>query len=485
MSLLQHLQSRALRHPRAAAMADDRGWIDAATLWRRVQAAAEHFRAIGVRRVASQLDNGVDAVVLDLALREAGVVHIPLPGFHTDAQKAAAEAAVGADARVLAGPGDARAGHWRIERLAETADVSLPQTTQLVTFTSGSTGDARGVCLSAAHLDAVAGAIVDALAGFTPQRHLCLLPLAVLLEQVAGVHAALLADAPVLLPPLRETGLRGAASLDPRTLADCIDRHAPESLILVPQMLQGWLAALACGARAPASLRFAAVGGARVGGALLSQAAVRGLPVHEGYGLSECGSVVCLNTPAARREGSVGRPLPHLRLEVDAEREIVVHGPHCLGYVGEPAPPRGAWRTGDLGTLDADGFLRIDGRRRNVYITAFGRNVSPEWIESELTQHPLIAQAVVDGEARTRAAAIIAPRRADASDAELAAALAAVNAGLPDYARVHLWLRAAAPFEPANGLLTANGRVRRAAVLSRYADALERLHESPDSRGHA
>lgn len=481
MSLLHHLQARARLHPRAEVLADADGWVDAQTLWRRVQVAADAFRAAGVRRVASRLDNGVDAVVLDLALRHAGLVHIPLPGFHTSAQQHAAEIAVGADARVL----PAADGGWRIEALTPSATPPLPAGTQLVTFTSGSTGEPRGVCLSAAHLDAVAGAIVDALAGHTPRRHLSLLPLAVLLEQVAGVHAALLADARVLLPRLADTGVRGAASLDPATLAACIDRHAPESLILVPQMLHGWLAALAAGATAPSSLRFAAVGGARVGAALLQQAAARGLPVFEGYGLSECGSVVCLNTPAANRPGSVGRPLAHVQVEIAADREIVVHGPHCLGYVGEPAIAGRAWRSGDLGSSDADGYVHIDGRRRNVYITAFGRNVSPEWIESELTQHPLIAQAVVDGEARARNAAVIAPRRADASDAELMAALAAVNAQLPDYARVHLWLRAATPFEPGNGLLTGNGRVRRAAVLARYADALEDLHTNHSTRGIA
>ena len=107
-----------------------------------------------------------------------------------------------------------------------------------------------------------------------------------------------------------------------------------------------------------------------------------------------------------------------------------------------------------------------------MYITAWGRNVSPEWLESELVQHPLIAQAFVWGEGRVQGAAVLVPRRADASPAELERAVAEVNAGLPDYARVAAVLPADEPFTVANGLLTGNGRPRREALMQRYGAAM-------------
>ncbi|WP_312173016.1 AMP-binding protein, partial [Stutzerimonas kunmingensis] len=93
---------------------------------------------------------------------------------------------------------------------------------------------------------------------------------------------------------------------------------------------------------------------------LLERAERLGLPVFEGYGLSECASVVCLNTPEARRIGTVGRPLAHVELRLAADGEVLVRGPHMLGYLGEPALA-GEWlATGDLGHFE-DGFLVLHG----------------------------------------------------------------------------------------------------------------------------
>lgn len=470
MSLLAHLVTLAQRRPQEIVLRNGARAITRAELDAQVGHLADRLAALDLARVSTSFDNGIEAVVVSLALRAIGAAHVPLPGFFSAAQCAHAQAAAAVEAHLDAGPaGETIAPGIHLHRKPAPAGVGLPVGTSVVTFTSGSTGTPKGVCLSASHLETVSKAIVDALAGQTPRRHLALLPLAVLLEQVAGVEAALWAEAEVLLPASADTGLVGAAGLDPARLAACIAGARPESLILVPQMLQGWLWALDQGAQAPDSLRFAAVGGARVPPGLLQAAAGLGLPVYEGYGLSECASVVCLNRPGAHRAGTVGRALPHVRIEVDGAGEVLVHGPRFLGYLGEPAAPPGPWATGDLGRFDEDGFLAIDGRRRNVYITAFGRNVSPEWVESELSAEPEIAHAVVDGEARAETVAIIAPARSGLPDGEIAAAIARANARLPDYARVHRWLRAREAFTPGNGLLTGNGRVRRAEVLARHA----------------
>src|SRR5690606_20978777 len=108
-------------------------------------------------------------------------------------------------------------------------------------------------------------------------------------------------------------GLRGSSGLDPDRLLRTLHEVRPHSLILVPQLLFALVSAGERGLLPPISLRFVAVGGAHVAPQLLRRAEALGIPVYEGYGLSECASVVCLNTPGGRRVGSVGRPLGHAR----------------------------------------------------------------------------------------------------------------------------------------------------------------------------
>ena len=219
------------------------------------------------------------------------------------------------------------------------------------------------------------------------------------------------------------------------------------TLILVPQQLLALVRAIEAGAAAPASLRVVAVGGASVSPRLIHRAVALGLPVYEGYGLSECGSVVALNRAGAARPGSVGRPLPGVDIQVSDRGELVVSGRGYLGYVGEvPRAADAPVATGDLGHFDADGYLHLDGRSKNLIVTAFGRNVSPEWIERELTVAPAITQAAVFGDGRVSLSAVIA---STASDDEIDAAVAAVNAMLPDYARITHWLRAEPSFSAA------------------------------------
>jgi acyl-CoA synthetase (AMP-forming)/AMP-acid ligase II len=193
-----------------------------------------------------------------------------------------------------------------------------PPGTAKISYTSGTTGTPKGVCLSQAAIDRVAASLHEVTRDLAVRRHLCLLPLATLLENIAGVYAPLLAGAEIALPGLDEVGLRGATGLDLRQLLHCIAAYEPDSLILLPQMLAGLVGAAERGARLPRSLRFVAVGGGVVGLPLLERAARAGIPVYEGYGLTECGSVVALNTAAARRRER-GRPLPHSRVRISGD----------------------------------------------------------------------------------------------------------------------------------------------------------------------
>jgi long-subunit acyl-CoA synthetase (AMP-forming) len=335
--------------------------------------------------------------------------------------------------------------------------VELPRGTSKITFTSGTTGTPKGVPLRTAQQWAVARAVARATAALGLRRHLCLLPLAVLLENIGGVYAPQAAGMEFCVPPLAEAGLRGSSSFDASACLAALGRWQADSVILLPQMLAALCAALERGAPAPRELKFAAVGGAKVSVALLARARELGLPVYEGYGLSECASVVALNLPGADRPGSVGRPLPHVQVRIQ-ENEIVVD----------------EIRTGDLGHLDAEGFLHVDGRRKHVLITSFGRNVSPEWPEAELLAGRAIAQAAVFGEARAQLSALIVPAPG-ASHEGVEAQVRGANGRLPDYARIGAWLRADEPFTPQNGFATANGRARRDALWQAYGSRLDAL----------
>ena len=464
---------------------------DGARTWHRdalqveVDALRDRLVAQHTQVLATLMDNGAAWVVADLAAAAAGVVHVPLPVFFTPEQIGHALRAAGADT-LLTLP--ALAARWAgaptvdiavaAQPLAmlrlPSAPVPMPAGTAKITFTSGTTGAPKGVCLSGEAMQQVAEGLVAALAPLDIQRHLCALPFAVLLENIAGLMAPLMRGATCVVLPLEQLGLRGSSSFDAARFQDVVATQQPHSLILLPQMLRAWVGhLLQSGQRAPASLRMVAVGGAAVGAKLLQVAQAVGIPAHEGYGLSEGASVQTLNLPGAARAGTAGRALPHARLRIAADGEVEVAGSLFSGYLGSTQAPPVWWPTGDLGTIDADGFLHIQGRKKHVLITAFGRNVSPEWVETALRGESAIAQAVVFGDGEPALSAVLWPTRPDLPDTALQAAVDAANDTLPDYARIERWLRGRADFSAASGLATANGRPQRVAILQLHADALE------------
>jgi long-chain acyl-CoA synthetase len=437
------------------------------------------------RVLAVLADNGPDWIAADLAAFRSGIPHLPLPQFFTAGQLAHALEAAGADCVLTDQParienlnlGFVRDRNWEtltwLKR--DVAAKPLPAGTAKISFTSGSTGQPKGVCLSAAGLMDTAQALCETLANVPIDRHLTVLPLALLLENVAGVYAPLLRGAQVMLSGLEAVGWRGMSGFDPAALQQTVETTRPQSCILVPELLKAWTLWLA-GARqqAPDGPRFIAVGGARTDPLLILKARGMGLPVYEGYGLTECGSVVSLNRPGVDRIGSAGRPLPHVGIRVDGTRQIHIESRALLGYLQETPSARGAWATGDLGHLDAEGYLRLSGRRRNLIITAYGRNVSPEWVEAALTAGPAIRQAMAFGEGKPWVSAVLVPAlKVDRS--ALSQAVAEANATLPDYAQVHAWIEAE-PFSPENCLATGNGRPIRAAIAARYGGEIDQLY---------
>ena len=335
--------------PGAVALVDGRRSISYAALPALIEREIEWLREGGAERHALLADNGVPWALADLALHVGAMLSVPLPGSFTPAQVAHALDDAGIDA--LLTDDDVRAREllpgWRADGISPVSGLqrfrrqldpatrpSAPAGTHKITYTSGSTSNPKGVCLSGRALEAIAESVAGATRDLAIERHLCILPLATLLENVAGLYAPLLRGATCVVPPSSVTGM-SYGGLDAARLLGTLSREQPNSLILVPELLQVLVVAAERGWQPPPALQFVAVGGARVSPELLGRADAAGIPVYEGYGLSECASVVCLNTPAARRTGTVGRPLPHVRVRVDASGQVHVAGNTMLGYLGD------------------------------------------------------------------------------------------------------------------------------------------------------
>jgi long-subunit acyl-CoA synthetase (AMP-forming) len=354
----------------------------------------------------------------------------------------------------------------------------LPDNTAKITYTSGTTGKPKGVCLNAEALNQVALSLLQATRARPTDRHLSILPLSTLLENIAGLYVPLLAGATTTLLPASQVGLSGAAGLNIAIMMSALSTSNATTVVLTPELLNALVSAIEGGFPKPASLRFVAVGGASVAPQLLKRASAVGLPVYEGYGLSECASVVALNTPRNNKLGSVGKPLAHAEVKFSEDGEILVKGACLLGYTGSDNASHAHQYlpTGDIGHLDSDGYLYITARKKNQFITSFGRNVAPEWVERELTLSPFIQQAAVFGEARPWNIAVISPAK-NATPAEIYLSITDINQTLPDYARVSQWVLADAPFTAQNEQLTANGRLRRAIVWQHYEQKINEKYE--------
>jgi len=486
-ALLQAIiAEHAARRPRALALRDERQELHYLGLEDAIDRAAATLQG---SRVGILADNGCHWAVTDLALARRGAVAVPMPGFFselqlrhliadadldlvvTDQPERVATLLVGVESTSISVAG--RQLHLFQRRGAGHAGAPrLPAGTAKVTYTSGTTGAPKGVCLAERSIERVVLALCAAVDARADDSALSLLPLSTLLENIAGLYAPLYSGALAQLPSLASCGLQGSSGLRPAAFFDALQRYAPTSVVLVPQLLKALTEGVAAGLPAPRALRFAAVGGAPVSAELIERAGGLGLPVYQGYGLSEATSVVSINLPGDERPGSVGRPLRPVT--VTQEGQIVVHGDLFLGYLGGSRRTGSGWHTGDIGYLDPDGYLILTGRRKTAYATAFGRNVAPEWVEGELTAHPGIAQAALFGEGRASNVAVVMPR---GPEARLADAIRRVNTRLPDYARVGNWIVADEPFTVSNGFATAGGALRRNAIYARYSERIEKLYE--------
>jgi len=235
-----------------------------------------------------------------------------------------------------------------------------------------------------------------------------------------------------------------------------------------------------------------------------------GLPLLEGYGLTETSPVVCVMPPGRIRFGTVGPPLPNVELRIADDGEILARGPNVMsGYYKRPeesaaALADGWFHSGDLGSLDAEGYLHITGRKKELLVTSGGKKIAPHAIEGALKSHPIVEEAVVIAEKRNFVSALILPRwdklcgglgapvpdtragreafvaRPDVV-AKIQQVVDAVNASLARFECIKRFTILPDEFSVDGGELTPTLKVKRRVVEERYKDAIEKLYESPKS----
>lgn len=494
-SFFEILELHAQQHPNEIALISDDIQLSYSDLVKQVDILASWLLDSGIGRAGLWGENSIEWIIADLAAWKARITLVPLPRFfsvnqlyHVIQQSKLAFILVTGEAESIALTSrhiPTPIQNIRCDHLQSIGHYHSINRIRKITYTSGTTGAPKGVCLTNEALLNVTGALAERIysapdSSLLLKRHFTVLPLSTLLENIAGVYVPLLLGKSIVVLGGPDIGLLGSSELSIPTLLGRLHQYQPNSLITLPQMLMAFVGASMQGLALPASLKFVAVGGARTSIQLLHQAHALGIPVYEGYGLSECASVVSLNSPLANKTGSVGKPLGHVQVKIE-NGEIKVKGNTFSGYLGQDSHPADDWLdTGDLGYMDEDGFLFITGRKKNLLISSFGRNISPEWVESELAVCRSIGQCMVVGDAQPFCSAIVVPSSAQVTAEQIGQDITRTNQHLPDYAKIRKFIVATEPFTSRNQLLTDNGRLRRSEISAYYRGEIAAIYSNPE-----
>jgi long-chain acyl-CoA synthetase len=342
---------------------------------------------------------------------------------------------------------------------AETAQVDFdgwlaraqPDDLATLIYTSGTTGDPKGVMLTHANLASNVSVCRDILPIRRNWTALSFLPLAHSFERTLD-YVFFAAGATIAYAESVQTVVQNLGEVRPHVFGSVPRLYEKvragfleklESATGFKKSLMRW--ALESGRRAlPKRLKFrnpgiaarladwlvfsklkAALGGrfqyAVSGGAPLGKEVGEffwsaGIPLLEGYGLTETSPVVAVNTPKAVRLGTVGRPIPGVEVKIAPDGEILARGPNIMaGYYGKPEESdavldaEGWFSTGDIGELDADGFLKITDRKKELIVNAYGKNIAPAPLENDLKSGRFVSQAMVVGDRRPFLSALLVP----------------------------------------------------------------------------
>ncbi|MGI5321881.1 AMP-dependent synthetase/ligase [Actinomadura nitritigenes] len=254
-------------------------------------------------------------------------------------------------------------------------------------------------------------------------------------------------------------------------------------------------------------VQYAVSGGAALGERLGHFFRGVGITILEGYGLTETTAPATVNRPTAIRIGTVGKPIPGVDIRIAEDGEVLVRGVNVLrGYWNNEAATKeaiedGWFHTGDLGALDADGFLKITGRKKEILVTAAGKNVAPAPLEDRLRAHPLISQCLVVGDGRKFISALITLdeealgpwkerhgkpaamtvdelRRDPDIIAEIEGAVADANRSVSHAEAIKKYVILGVDFTEEAGHMTPSLKVKRNVVMKDFADEIESLYTS-------
>ncbi len=439
-------------------------WTDFA---RNVLSIAAGLAKLGVRpgdRVAQFSENRYEWLVVDLAIQFAQAIHVPIHAPLTGEQAAYQIDHSGAVVVFLSTSAQADklanlTCDWRTkasffsfedhprkvggqavlgwENLRRDSSDSLlrdveqqaiqdirPDSLATILYTSGTTGEPKGVMLTQHNLVSNAIAAVEQFGMSTGDRRLTFLPLSHIFARTCDVYTWLATGCQLALAESRES-----------VLTDCVD-FGPTIMNGVPYFYDKVRRLLLDEGRAdePGALRKKLGGEIRYccsGGAALPVHVFdffweRDVPLLQGYGLTETSPVVSMSTIEHVRRGASGQAIKDVEVRVADDGEILTRGPNLMqGYYGRPEDTsevlRDGWfYTGDYGNVDEDGFVFITGRKKELIVTTGGKNIAPVNLESLLTEDSLILQAVVIGDNRDYLTALIVPNP-DALRAEILA----------------------------------------------------------------
>jgi long-chain acyl-CoA synthetase len=253
-------------------------------------------------------------------------------------------------------------------------------------------------------------------------------------------------------------------------------------------------------------VQFAVSGGAPLGERLGHFFRGAGITVLEGYGMTESSAAATVNRPGRNKIGTVGQPLPGVAVKIADDGEILLSGPNVfIGYwqneaaTAEALDPERWLRTGDIGSLDDEGFLQVTGRKKEIIVTAGGKNVAPAVLEDRLRAHPLISQCLVVGDGRPYISCLITldpealefwkrqhgkPADADVREdpelvAEIQQAVDDANKAVSRPESIRRFRILASDFTEADGYLTPSLKVRRNAVLKDFSGEIEAIYSEP------
>jgi long-chain acyl-CoA synthetase len=313
-------------------------------------------------------------------------------------------------------------------------------------------------------------------------------------------------------PPIRQKIFAWAVGVGREALPWRLKRQSPPGLLGMKLGLADKLVFGKIRERLGGKFQYALSGGAPLAREVAEFFWGAGIPIFEGYGLSETAPVLSVNTPDHVKMGTVGRALPGVTLRIAEDGEILAKGPNIMqGYwnlpeaTAEVIDADGWFHTGDIGELDAEGFLRITDRKKELIINAYGKNVAPAPIENALKASRFIGQAVAIGDRRKFLSALLVPDfevlkpwaekqglpanttgdmktllRDPRVRALFAQEVDAVNARLASFEKIVAWELLPDEFTLETGELTPTQKVKRRVINQKYGDVIERLYAEAD-----